>query len=98
VQIFHFDLYRLVNGEELEYLGIRDYFAPQHVCLVEWPQRGSGFLPMADLTIAIETPKMLAAKGDKKIPMQCSGRLVQITAHTERGQLVLQNLKVIENP
>jgi len=47
--IYHFDLYRLIKTEEFMYIGGRDYFTKQSICLIEWPERGKGFLPAADL-------------------------------------------------
>lgn len=71
-RVFHFDLYRLVDPEELEFLGIRDYFEGDALCLVEWPERGAGILPKADLDITI-TP-------------HGAGRMLRLTPRGERGK------------
>ncbi len=51
--LYHLDLYRLADAEELEWIGIRDLLDATSVALVEWPERGRGVLPAADLTITI---------------------------------------------
>ena len=49
--VLHLDLYRIEDPEELEFLALRDLFTERTVLLVEWPDRGHGFLPEADLTL-----------------------------------------------
>jgi tRNA threonylcarbamoyladenosine biosynthesis protein TsaE len=76
--VYHFDLYRLGDPEELEFLGIRDYFDGATVSLVEWPERGAGVLPPADLVINIEREGL--------------GRLLHISAMTPLGERVAGRL------
>jgi tRNA threonylcarbamoyladenosine biosynthesis protein TsaE len=52
--VYHLDLYRLASPDELEWLGIRDLLAGDALLLIEWPERGGGALPAADLLVGIE--------------------------------------------
>jgi tRNA threonylcarbamoyladenosine biosynthesis protein TsaE len=48
VTAVHLDLYRLNDPDELENLGLTDYYRPGFLWLVEWPERAAGRLPRAD--------------------------------------------------
>jgi tRNA threonylcarbamoyladenosine biosynthesis protein TsaE len=50
VSIYHLDLYRLSDPEELEYLGLREMLS-SGLCLIEWPEQGGPDLPLPDLTL-----------------------------------------------
>lgn len=47
--IYHFDLYRLTDAAELNYIGALDYFNENATSLIEWSERGTGFIPPADV-------------------------------------------------
>ena len=77
--VYHFDLYRLGDPEELEYIGGRDYFSGDALCLVEWPQRGEGWLAKSDLDIMIE--------------YQPDGRNITLQSHSDNGRTLSDELK-----
>ena len=76
--VYHFDLYRLGDPEELEYMGIRDYFSEQAICIVEWPEKGGEFIPVPDLDIT------LSYVGDE--------RKIVINSASERGIAIVEKL------
>ncbi len=51
--VYHFDLYRLADPGEVEFLGAEDYFAGGSLCIFEWAERGGGQIPAADLNIEL---------------------------------------------
>lgn len=77
---YHLDLYRLGEPEELEYLGLRDYLEPGVLCLVEWPERGAGYLPPPDLVVRIEYAD--------------EGRRLELAAETPTGRRVLDQISI----
>ncbi|HEY9202563.1 MAG TPA: tRNA (adenosine(37)-N6)-threonylcarbamoyltransferase complex ATPase subunit type 1 TsaE [Gammaproteobacteria bacterium] len=80
--IYHFDLYRLGEPDELEYAGGRDYFDGESICLIEWPEKAAGYLPVADLLceLAYETRNGV------------QGRACKLQAGTEKGDKIIADL------
>ncbi|MCX8602532.1 MULTISPECIES: tRNA (adenosine(37)-N6)-threonylcarbamoyltransferase complex ATPase subunit type 1 TsaE [unclassified Gilliamella] len=76
--VYHFDLYRLSDPEELEFMGIREYFAAKSICLIEWPNQAQGILPNADIEIHLD---YLALE-----------RSVCLEAKTDTGQAIINQL------
>ena len=54
LSVHHLDLYRIAAADELEWLGLRDLAAGRQLWLIEWPERGAGMLPPADLKVFLE--------------------------------------------
>ena len=76
--VFHFDLYRLSDPEELSYIGIEDYFQQQTLCLIEWPENGSGYLPNPDLEV--------------KLNYQNQSRIAVIQGYSDKGRQICEQL------
>ena len=76
--IYHFDLYRLSDPEEVEYLGADDYFHESNLCLIEWAEKGSKVAPAADLKIELES--------------EGTGRLLKCQSLTEKGAIIAKRL------
>ena len=78
LRVYHFDLYRLTDPEELEYIGAREYFGSDTLCLVEWPERGNLFLPGPDVVIRLEYRQ--------------DGRQVELEALSDAGRVALAGI------
>lgn len=83
--VYHFDFYRLNSPLELEGMGIRDYFTPHTCCIVEWPEKGAGICPLADIEITID------------ITSHPSQRQVSMVALTKSGVEIAEYLKKLKN-
>jgi len=54
VNLYHFDLYRLDNLYEIEYIGIQEYLNSNGVVVIEWAQKLKELLPEEFLKISIK--------------------------------------------
>ncbi|WNK21357.1 tRNA (adenosine(37)-N6)-threonylcarbamoyltransferase complex ATPase subunit type 1 TsaE [Halomonas piscis] len=80
-RVYHLDLYRLGDPEELEFIGGRDVLADDALCVVEWPSRGAGWLPPADVDLTLD------AAG--------AGRRARLASATSRGEALLEELAAV---
>ena len=78
--IYHFDLYRLSDPEELEFMGIRDYFADNSICLIEWAEKGQGLLAEPDLAV--------------NITYADAARHIELIARSALGEEIIRQLKL----
>lgn len=73
--IYHFDLYRINDPEELEAMGIRDYCDGESVCLFEWPEQGEDVIPAADIVLSLSHSEQ--------------GRELKIESNSSKGEVIL---------
>lgn len=76
---WHLDLYRIADPGELEWLGLDALADPSALVLVEWPERGAGALPAADLEL--------------RLTYAGNGREAWLRAYTSRGERLLERLR-----
>ena len=81
-QIYHFDLYRLGEPDELEYAGGRDYFDEESICLIEWPEKAAGYLPVADVLCQLSY----------KTEQGHEGRSCELSSNTHKGHEIIDSL------
>jgi tRNA threonylcarbamoyladenosine biosynthesis protein TsaE len=86
IEIAHFDLYRLSDSQELEYIGLDDYIKMANISLIEWAENGQGYFPVYDLTLSINEGEYLN-----------NSRHLMWTAGTLKGTHFLQELSVIDH-
>ena len=79
VTLYHFDLYRLIDEEEWEEAGFRDYFNANSICMIEWPEKAQSLLPSADIEV--------------HLLHQPDGREIQFQANTAVAKQVIQQFE-----
>lgn len=80
--VYHLDLYRLSDPQELDFIGISDIFSQAKLCLIEWPSKGEGFLQQADIELNCQL-----------VDEQETARRFEIIALTKAGENILLALQ-----
>lgn len=80
ITIYHYDLYRLLNPQELDYIGMRDYLNEKAIFIFEWPEHGGDLIAKADLLLSFKTAPMAANK-----------RIIDLIAESPKGCNILRH-------
>ena len=94
-QVFHFDLYRLADPAELEFLGLDDYFSESSLCLIEWPARGGDFIPPADITLTLSDMDLIEAQEVDLVSVEPVESIVAAESIVPTGLEGLEGLEVL---
>ncbi len=81
LNFYHFDFYRFDKPDEWLSAGFREYFRPDAVCLIEWPEKAGDSLPSPDIRI--------------RLRYAADARIAEILAPTAQGQRCLSQLSKI---
>ena len=81
LHIHHFDLYRIQDEAELDYIGFRDYFATPAICCIEWAERIKNELDCVDIQLTLS--------------MQGAGRVLAIQAKSQKGCHILSSFLAV---
>lgn len=79
LDLYHFDFYRFDKKTEWLSSGLREYFRPDAVCIVEWPERAAELLPPPDLAV--------------HLLYEAEMRSARIEAHSAEGEAWLSSLR-----
>jgi len=79
---YHFDFYRFGDPGEWQHTGFAEYFRPDSICVIEWPERVSGWLPTIDVEVRLEHAE--------------AGRDLTLRAGTEAGRACLGHFAIAE--
>lgn len=74
----HFDLYRIADVHELDYIGFRDYFTENEICCIEWPERARSELKAIDLHLELR--------------WKHEGREAKFVSYSSIGQRLMEQL------
>lgn len=78
LQVLHMDLYRISDPGELEFLGIGDLLDDATILLIEWPDKGDGWLPKPDFILRFKYAE--------------TGRSLSVNARTPCAQSLVKGL------
>lgn len=82
-EVIHFDLYRMSSPEEFLDAGFREYFNENSICIIEWPEKGAGVLPLPDIKV--------------HFGITDQGRDIELQASSDQGLQCLDRLKFAPN-
>ena len=79
--INHFDFFRIAHPDELDYIGIEEYFSLDTLSLIEWPEKGQSMLPKNDLTVSVDFRE--------------GKRVIQMESNSDIGEKICSKVKRI---